>query len=59
MITGLSKHELSAKNMLYSLKFVIEHPYLPITVTSPQQPRSSVPKVVDLERFDCINVNLI
>ena len=38
--------------MLYSLsKIVLEHPYLPITATSPQRPLSFVPKVADVERF--------
>ena len=33
---------------------VIFHPYLPITVTSLQQPFSCVSKVAILERFNCI-----
>jgi len=55
MIMGHSKHELSPKKMLYSLKkIVILHPYLPITATSPQRPLSSVFQVAIMERFDCI-----
>ena len=36
-------------------KIVLEHPYLPITATSPQRPLSFVPKVAVVKRFDCID----
>ena len=50
---GYSKHKLSTKNMLYLLKknFVILHPYLPITASSPQRPLSSILMVAVVERF--------
>ena len=37
-IMGYSKHELGTINMMYPLKkFVLCHPFLPITATSPQK----------------------
>ena len=52
---GYSKYELSKVNMLYSLgKFVMSHPFLPITTAFPKRPLSSAPKVAVVERFDCI-----
>ena len=49
--------------MLYSSKqkIVILHPHLelPITVTSPPWPLSSVPKVAVVERLKCIIIIII
>ena len=53
---GHSKHELTQKIMLYSLKqVVILLPYLPylIMATSLQRPLSFVPEVTVVETFDC------
>ena len=61
-IMGYSHHELSAINMLHSLKKIfILHPYLPIYNghRSPQLPLSFVPRVVMVERFDCIYLILL
>ena len=51
---GYSMQERSTVNMLYSLKRICHMtPLPPITVTPPQRPLSSVPRVAVVERFDC------
>ena len=59
---GYSKHELTSNVHVVlaqsQTKFVTLNPYLPIPATSPQRPLFSVPKVADVERFDCSS-NLI
>ena len=49
-----SNHELSTIKMLYSLKKIILHPFLPKMATSPQWLLSSVPMVAIVKRFSCI-----
>ena len=70
-ITGLplslwdSEHEHNTVNMMCCLKKKLSYykSFLAITATSQQGPLSSVPKVVIVERFECIqnvqNINVL